>query len=163
MGLAKNKKATENWIPDTMPFFILFIIVVGFGVAILLIMMNYFAAKQVQIPKGVEESILIERFYNSPDCFAYKDEEIGITYQKIIDLDKFRNQDAINKCISHNNLKFAFKLELEDTESKEKTITATPNWIDNSKYSLIQKSVFIYHNDNVKNGKLSIFVQNVQA
>ena len=163
MRLSKNKKAAENWIPDTMPFFILFIIVVGFGVAILLIMMNYFAAKQVQIPKGVEESILIERFYNSPECFAYNDEEIGRTYQKIIDLDKFRNQDVMNKCIIHNNLKFAFKLELEDTESKEKTITTTPNWISASKYSLTQKNIFINHNDNKKNGKLLVLVQNVQT
>ncbi len=160
MKLKSNKKASENWAPDTMPFFIMFVIVLGFSLLIFFIIISYFISKDIEIPTDVEGFILIERFYNSADCFAYKDQETGRIYQKTIDLIKFKNSDIMETCLPVSNLNHAFKLELEDPESSSKLLITTPNWIANSNFRTIQKDVFVYFNDKVKSEKLHISIQN---
>lgn len=161
MKLLSNKKASENWVPTDMPFLIIFVIVLGISLAILLIIMNILILRSTLIPKNVEEFILIERFYNSPNCFAYQDENSWRVYSKLIDLEKFRNKEIMQRCFPSTNFKYAFKFELEYIENQEKVITSTPNWVEISNFRLEQKNVLVYFNNKIKNAKLSIFIQNV--
>lgn len=160
MKLIKNKKATENWVLDSILFLILSVIILGFSILIFLVIIDYFASKDVEIPKGVEEFILIERFYNSPDCFAYQDEQTGRVYQKSIDLNKFKDKASLSKCFLSSNPKYAFKLELENPENQEKIVITTPDWANNADFRLEQRDVFIYLDNKIENRKLSISIQN---
>jgi len=161
MKLISNKKGAENWVPADMPFLIIFAIVLGFSLAILLIIMNIFISISTQIPRNVEGSILIQRFYNSPNCFAYQDENNGRVYSNLIDLEKFKNKDIMDKCFHSSNYPYSFKFELEAPENLEKITTSTPNWIENSNFRFEQKNVLVYFNNKIKSAKLSIFIQSV--
>lgn len=160
MKILNNKRAAESWFADTMPFLILFVIAVGAIVFLLVLIAGLFISRNLEIPENVEELIIMERFYNSPECFAYQD-ETGRIYQKSIDLGKFKNKDIMTKCISSTNSKYAFKLELENFEGHAKDSTTTSNWARNANFKLEQKYVFVYFDNKVKSSKLSIFIQNV--
>ena len=119
------------------------------------------------IPDNLEMTILTNRFLNSPDCLAYRDNETGRTYSGVIDLKKF-NDKTLKKCYSteDNDLK-AFKLTLEsltlDIPPKgdsniKKNFILTPNrgargYTQNSQY------VLIYYKENFHRGRLLIAVQ----
>ena len=67
MKLIDNKKATENWVMDTMPYFILFVIVLGVSVVIFLIILSYFASKNTSYSLtndfiGAQTKIFLDRF-----------------------------------------------------------------------------------------------------
>lgn len=102
---------------------------------------------------------MIERFYNSPDCFAYEDES-GRVYQKIIDLSKFNSRGILDKCISLTDSKYAFKLELVDFRSSEKLSITTSNWANFGNSRIEQKYVSVHSDNKIKNGKLLIHIQN---
>ncbi len=159
MKLLTNTKASENWAPGSMPYFIIFVIILGFSTVVFLIIINSFLAGSVEIPKNVEERILMERFYNSPDCFAYEDEN-SRTYLNTIDWNKFKSNTAINKCLPSIGSKYAFKLELDNPEGIGRLSVTTTNWAGGSDFRLDQRNVFVYHDNKIQNSKLSIFIQN---
>ena len=160
MKLIKNKKATENWAPRSTIFFMIFVIVLGFSTVIFLLITNSFILKDIEIPKYVEEHILSERFYNSPECFAYQDES-GRVYPKVIDWNKFSDKSRMEKCLSLNNFKYAFKLELEDQSTSGKASVTTSNWVNNVNFRLDIKNAFVYYQGKIINKQLFIYVQNV--
>jgi len=106
MKLISNKRAAENWIPADMPYIVLFAIIFGFSIGILVIFMGSFASRNTAIPKNVEEFILMGRFYNSPNCFAYQDKNSGRVYSKSIDLEKFTNPGIMYRCFPLSNNKY---------------------------------------------------------
>ena len=119
------------------------------------------------IPDNLEMTILVNRFLNSPDCFAYQDKETGRTYSGVIDLEKFNNK-TLKKCYStkDGSLK-AFKLTLEslnpDIASKfdteiERNFILTPNW-EAERYTQTSQYVLIHYKENFYRGKLLIAVQ----
>lgn len=154
-----NSKKAQNWVMDTMPFFILFAAAVGFSIILFLLIVNSFILRNVEIPKNVEETILMERFYNSAECFAYKDETERV-YQKIIDWNKFKGKEITSKCFSSINSKYAFKLEIENPESSGKFSVRTSNWIEGANFKSEQKNVFVHFDNKVLSRTLSIFIQN---
>lgn len=160
MRLAKNKRASENWIPTDMPFLVLFVIVLGISLVALIIVINLFISRSTEIPKNIEEFILLERFYNSPNCFAYQDRDTGRIYSNLVDLEKFRNKDIMAGCFPTNNHKYSFKFQLENEETGKLT-ASTPNWIENSNFRYEQKNVLFYSDNKIKNAKLLIFIQDV--
>ena len=159
MKLLRNRKAAENWIMDTMPVFLLFVAVLGFSVFLFVETANTFILEDIEIPKNVEEHILIERFLNSPECFAYQD-ETGRTYNKVIDLNKFKSQSQIDKCITTQGSKFAFKLILDVTGSNEKFYISTSNWLERFYFKEEQRNVLVYTDDKINSEKLTIYTQN---
>ena len=67
MRIFRSKNAVEfmsNWL-----FWIMFIIAVGITTIIIVYIGNYFVIQAVEIPKNLEESTIILRFYNSKDCY----------------------------------------------------------------------------------------------
>lgn len=157
MKIAKNRKATENWAPDTMIFFILFVIAIGLSTIALLVIIDSFIIKNLEIPKNVEETLLIERFYNSPDCFAYADGN-GRVHSKTIDWSKFNEANRMEKCLASRNYNHRFRLEIESVLGK-KTI-ASSDWVEAKNLDVLKKEVFVYNGNDVNQGKLSIFIKN---
>ena len=102
---------------------------------------------------------MIERFLNSPECFAYQD-ETGRTYNKVIDLNKFKSQSQIDKCITTQGSKFAFKLILDVTGSNEKFYISTSNWLERFYFKEEQRNVLVYTDDKINSEKLTIYTQN---
>ena len=79
-----------------------------------------------QIPIGLENYLLSQRFLNSPLCFVYQDVDTNRAYPFIIDIKKF-NQENLNKCYNtkDTNVK-AYQFTLNyDRESKK---ISTKNW-----------------------------------
>ena len=70
MKLYNSKKSTELWVPSDMPFWIIFAVVLGFTAVLFLWIITPFIAKTEEIPESVESYILVQRFINSPNCFA---------------------------------------------------------------------------------------------
>lgn len=157
MRLKDSKKATEEWATSDMPFFIMFAIALGLVLMFFLTMIGYFVSSDIYIPKDVDEFILVERLYNSPNCFAYKDEISGRVYLKSIDLNKFKNKDAISKCIP--NIRFGLRIELESGTIKKETLT-NPNWVENSDFKTVYRDVFIYYDNQIRSGKIAVSIQN---
>ena len=161
MKLKNNKKASENWVPDTMPFFILYCIAIGALVLSFFVITLLFISKVGQLRGNVEETIIIERFYSSAECFAYQDAGSNRVYQKTIDWDKFTSRNTIpSGCIPLNNLRYAFKLELNNPETSSGFVAKTPNWVEGSNFRMVRKNIFIHGQEGIKN-ELLIHIQNV--
>lgn len=161
MKIINNKNASQNWAPDTMPFFILYTMAIGFLVVSFFLITSFFISKESQLRGGLEETILIERFYNSPECFVHQDAASGRVYQKTIDWDKFTEKNIVaNACIPSASLKHAFKLELSNPEKTSKFAVKTPNWADSPNFRTLQKNIFVYDKGGIKNEVLLISIQN---
>ena len=109
------------------------------------------------IPANVETTVLINRFLNSPDCFAYVDEETGRAYPGIIDIKNF-DDDTMSKCYSTNEDKsYSFRFELESTNIDDK-VCSTSNW-GARRFNKISQYVLIYDEGNIYPGTLLISIQ----
>ena len=160
MKLLNSRKAAENPIASDAMFIIIFAIALAIAFIFTNSIIASFLSNDLQIPKDIEPFILMQRFWNSPSCFAYEDVKTGRVYQKVIDIEKFKTKDAMNKCFSNLKSRYAFKFELENPETNAKIETLTPNWVQGSNFKLEQKNVFVYSNNKIRNQKLSIFIQN---
>lgn len=104
-----NKKSEFE---SNFPFWMIYVVVIGIIITILVKIGNVTVAEASKIPKSLEdELILVSRFYNSGDCFAYVD-DVSMVHAGIIDAAKF-TQSNLNTCFPQSNIKYAFKLSLE--------------------------------------------------
>lgn len=108
----------------------IFYIVFSFVAAITFMLIVYLTdsgrSKIADIPSGLEDYLLIQRFLSSSNCFAYQDADSGRTEHRSIDLQKF-NEINLNKCYDATDTKIkAFRLTLSYGNSKN-TIN-TKNW-----------------------------------
>jgi len=87
-----------------------YVIAIGIGAVITVFLGNALTAQTIYIPTDVEELLLAQRFYNSPDCFAYQDDIRD--YIKVIDLTKF-GDGFTTACFPTSNVKYAFSLSLD--------------------------------------------------
>lgn len=156
--MLKNKRAS-NWIMDTMLFFLIFVALIGISVTVIAGFGYSLIMGDISIPENVEEYILMERFINSPSCFAYQDGN-GRTYNKIIDMNKFGTQGQMDNCISTENTNFAFKLILGVSGNNDKFSVKTKNWLDRLNFKERQRNVQVYVNNEFKTGELAIYSQN---
>ena len=112
-----------------------------------------------KIPPNLENHLLVQRFLNSPFCFAFQDEEINKIYPGIIDLTKF-NEDNLNKCYNaeDTNVK-AYRLTL--SYNNEKISINTKNWEGFLKKAET-KHVSVYDDGIIQRGELLIEMQDVK-
>jgi hypothetical protein len=104
-----NKKGEE--VVETMMhgLFILILLTIVLSVFILLVAVDN--GSKHKIPNHVEEQILINRFFSSPDCFIFQD-KIGRYHTGIIDISKF-NQEQLDLCMDLSSINYGMKFELK--------------------------------------------------
>ncbi len=110
------------------------------------------------IPDNARTTVLINRFLNSEDCFAYKDSETGRVYPGIIDIEKF-NENNLEKCY-YAEKKYdskSFRLTLNGEDIEKKTILTT-NW-GSSRFGQASQYVLLYNNGEISKANLLIAVQ----
>lgn len=138
----------------------IYFIIVAFFLFIVFILFSYLILSNISstttFPENVETTVFINRFLNSPECFAYQDEETGRTYTSIIDLDKFNNEH-LNECYSADeDSPIAFMLDLKGSDSQEGVLTS--NWRA-KKINRMSQYVIIYDKGNFYSETLLIAVQ----
>jgi hypothetical protein len=110
------------------------------------------------IPANVKTTVLINRFLNSPDCFAYVDEETGRAYPGIIDIKKF-DDDKMSKCYSTNDdNSYSFRFELENSSNNFKKTISTLNW-GARRFNKVSQYVLVYNEGNIYPAKVLISIQ----
>ena len=110
-------------------------------------------SKIAEIPVGLEDYLIIQRFFTSPTCFAFQDADTRRNYPWREDIEKF-NEININKCYDADNRLKAYRLTLNYKDNK--IIINTKNWEGFFKRALT-KSVFVYENGNI--GKGEVFIE----
>ncbi|MFH0868509.1 MAG: hypothetical protein V1831_04300 [Candidatus Woesearchaeota archaeon] len=169
--LYSNKKgegtAVAYWF-----FWILFgSVAVSIIITIIVSLHNSSISQAAKIPENIEdELVLAARFYNSDDCFAYKD-DIGRVHPKIINATIF-NQGNLTECFLGSNVKYAFRLILEQPLSEGVygpiwTFNTEPiktfNWVDEGDAAKeISEDVWVLHGNQKYKGVLRIQIQNVK-
>ena len=105
----KGTAASEMWAPDTIIFWLIFGVVLGFAAIFFVLIISKIGSEQAKINENIESLFLMERLLKSPDCFAYFKDGVLI---KSIDADKFTDEQ-LDSCYTINeNTIPAFKLIL---------------------------------------------------
>ena len=159
----KAQGVISNW-----PFWIMFGIAVAVVALILVNIANVNIADVSTVPEGLEDEIvLISRFYNSEDCFAYED-EMERVHMGVIDSSKFQ-ENNMETCFSRSNVNYAFSLSLQIPDLGERpqhTFELGPiktfNWEKGFAEKEIIEDVFVLHDDTKYQGELIIKIKNVQ-
>jgi hypothetical protein len=109
----KNKRGEDAPVISNWLFWIMYVGAIGMVIIFIVKIGTTFAEESSAIPLNLEDEIvLISRFYNSDNCFAYKD-ELGLTHPKVLDPNKL-NQDQLNsKCFPSGNVNYAFSIWVE--------------------------------------------------
>lgn len=157
----KAQGVISNW-----PFWIMFGIAVAVVALILVNIANVNIADVSTVPEGLEDEIvLISRFYNSEDCFAYED-EVGRVYSKSVDVSKFR-QDNMEECFSRSRIKYAFSLSLKVFDFSDPPVISelgpihTFGWTGERASKVIIEDVLVFQGGIKYKGKLTIAIKNV--
>src|SRR3989344_3492834 len=131
MDLKKSKKGAEsqNWISDSMPYFILGSFVVGIVAIIFVLIVVKTGSEQARIYENADSYFIMQRFLKSEECFAYKND--NIVFQRVIDKGRF-NENALDNCYKGKG--YAFRLVLTSEDLVPVTIK-TYNWKDNAKFA----------------------------
>ena len=111
------------------------------------------------IPAGLENYLLIQRFFTSPLCFALQDEKTDRVDSWTIDLAKF-NENNLNKCYDAQNTDVkAYRLTLD--YNHKKITVSTKNW-----GGFLEKAeafnVFVYDSGIIQKAELLIEVQDAK-
>jgi|TARA_B100001971_G_scaffold213679_1_gene247775 hypothetical protein len=140
----------------------LYIVVLAFSSVFILSTCYYTVERAANIPEDVEdELVLIPRFYNSENCFAYKD-DIGRVHTRVIDMEKFK-QENIDKCFPESNVKYDFSLSLEVPElALNVDPVNTSYWEDDLLVKKIVEDVFVLYDDARYDAKLKVSIKNGQ-
>ena len=157
MKILTSRKGVE--FVSNYPFWIFFVVAVGLSAIAVAYMGNYFTAQAAEIPKDLEYTFIMSRFYNSENCFAYKD-ELGNVYQKLIDLTKFKKENMI-LCFPETDVRYSFYLSLEILD---KNIKAEPvktyNWVEGPIIAEVGEDVSVLYDESRYPAKLRIKVKN---
>lgn len=158
----RGTAASEMWAPDTILFWILFGIALGFSIIFFNITLAKDAAAQSKINENLESLNLMQRFFESPYCFIYNKE--GLLLNNVIDIDKF-TEERLNSCykIADNTLP-AFSITLNSETAKISKVIKTKNWNDNREFEdrMPPKEVQIHSGDKIQNGEMIIEIQNAR-
>ena len=177
MKIFKSKKSDigDIGVIAKLPFWGMFVVLLGVMMIILIKLGNVSVTEASEIPEDLEEQfILASRFYNSPDCFAYKD-EVDRVHTKVIDYRKFTKPN-LDTCYPSSSTNYAFQLSLEPPTPPggigppvfPPLVLETSNWIQGKfeKIEALQDVNVIYSRGGINfdnyNGKLRIKIQDVQ-
>lgn len=157
--MIKNKKATIAG--RKVLFYIIFAFIAAITALILVYMTTTDASEIDNMPIGLEQYVLINRFMYSPDCFAYNDESIDRAYP-LIDWSKFTDGN-LRYCYNLNStivkgFELTLTIENEKKEKEEKTIS-TANW-QGLLRKKIEKRVMVLKEGKLYNRVLTISIQN---
>jgi len=157
LTILSNKKA------DMSARKLIFYCVVGFvlvAMFFLIIWLVYSNKSDIsEIPIGLENYLMVQRFLNSPSCFAFQDKDSNRVYQWTIDFKKF-NQDMLNKCYNEETTSVkAYRLTL-NYGNKKITIN-TRNWEGFLKKAET-KNVIIYDEGKIQRAELFIETQDAK-
>lgn len=153
-----------HWVP-----WIMFGVAVSVVGIILFSFYNASIAQAARIPENVEdELVLASRFYNSDNCFAYKD-DFGRAHARVIDSAKF-NQGNMEECFPESSVKYAYSLSLEESPTPATypiwTFNTEPiktfNWPGGIATKEITEDVLVVYNNKKYDGKLRIKIKNVE-
>ena len=165
MTILKSKRAesieSQLWAVDTMPFWIIFAILLAFTATFNIIYLSSQGTYKLNTG-SVEEYVLIKRFIFSPNCFLLSRSPME---PNVIDFQKF-SQDSLNACFKPSGTDFAFSLTLrpKDDVFAPETIK-TSNWLEHGKSTKRQTNGNIrvnYNNENHE-AQLNIDIQNKNA
>lgn len=158
MRLFKNKNATI--VTSSYIYWMFYIVAVGVALIVITSLGNYYTTKSAEIPKGIEELILIQRFLNSDECFVHKDEHGIIDPIVSIDLNKF-NKENMKICFPESDIKYAFSLSLESLEiNLNSDPVNTFNWVQGFGSRELIEDVFILKDGIKYDAKLKIRIKN---
>ncbi|HJN56348.1 MAG: hypothetical protein QF436_03105 [Candidatus Woesearchaeota archaeon] len=143
------------------PFWMMFIVAVGITTVVVVYIGNFFVTEAAEIPAKVEEELIIlPRFFNLPECFAYEGNSSVRT--GIIDLSKFKQETFEDgRCFPRSKVKYGYSLSLEIPGRKLGPIK-TFNWAEGFAGREIIKDITVMDNDIEYNGKLMIGIKNVE-
>ena len=162
MKFYKKGTASEMWAPDTIIFWLIFGVVLGFVAIFFVFIISKTGAEQARINGNIESLNLVQRFLESPNCFIYDKE--GVIMNRVIDIEKF-TENRINSCYNLNeNLFPAFRITLSSESAKISKTIKTKNWNDNreAEEKKSPKDVLIYSEGKTNNGAMLIEIQNLQ-
>ena len=158
--MIKNKRADISG--EKILFYITSII--ALGAIIIAIMSLLFTARvaKANIPEGLENYLIIQRFSNSPYCFSYEDPDTGRYLTRTIDWSRF-TEDNFQRCYNAENKNIkGFRLKIINTESgEESTKIKTKNWKDKTREEL-KKKIRIHKDGKIYYGKLIVEIQNAE-
>ena len=157
-----SKRASGYLLGKKPMYFLAVLFYLTFAFLFFSFFISYNITSTNKIPINTETTVLINRFLNSPDCFAYVDEETGRAYPGIIDIKKF-NDEQIKKCYSATDDKsYSFRFELQSTNIDFKDYS-TPNW-GARRFNKISQYVLVYYGktiygESIYSGTLLISIQ----
>lgn len=136
--------------------------------AVVLFMFSFFKTSVTgasEIPKSLEEEyLLISRFYDSPDCFAYQD-EVGRVHPGVIDTSKFK-QENMDKCFPESDAHYAYYLSLKDLTYGSMDFgdeIKTSNWVEEGAViKELGKDILLFYDGKKHNGELKVKIKNVR-
>lgn len=157
MKIFNSKKSSELW--TDWPFWMVLVAFIGIFSVAMPSLGNASVKQAAEIPFGIEEITLIQEFYNSESCFAYKDVS-GKVHTKVIDITKFE-QENMDKCFPNKGSKYSFSLTLEIPElNKILGPLKTSNWVEGFSQKKI-KDILVIDGKKYK-AKLKIGIKNVR-
>lgn len=142
-------------------FYMIFALVAAATAFILVYVTTTDASEIDNMPLGLEEYILINRFLHSPECFAYKDESIDRIYS-FIDWSKFTDA-SLRHCYNLNStivkgFELTLTIQNEKNEKEEKTIS-TANW-EGMLRKKTETKIMVLKEGKIYRGVLVISIQN---
>ena len=161
MRVNKKGTASEMFAPDTIIFWLIFGVVLGFVAIFFVIIISKTGSEQARISENLEMLNLISRFLESPNCFIY--DKDGVLLNNVIDVDKF-NDDRLSSCYKTIDNTFpAFRIILNSETAKISKTIKTKNWNDNrgTEMPLKPKNAALYSEGKIYNGEMTFEIQNV--
>ena len=151
-----NKKADIIGRKQVFYVVAVFLVVAAFFVVFSFISSNKSGISE--LPSGLENYLMVQRFLNSPLCFAFQDADTGRVIPSTIDLAKF-SEASLNRCynVQGTNVK-AYRLTLG---YDDKTIPiSTGNW-EGFFTRAETRSIFVF-DSSIKKAELLIETQNAK-
>jgi|SRR3989338_3732083 len=133
------------------------VIVAGFFIVVWLVSSN--KSNLSEIPSGVEDYLMSQRFLNSPDCFAFSENDAKRAHFWLFDLSKF-TQETLDKCYNSDNTKVnAYRFTI--SYGSQKITLNTKNWEGYFKKAET-KQIYLLNNGNIQKAELFIETQNAK-
>ena len=141
---------------------VIFYIIFGFVlvVAFMFVLWLFYSDKSAiaDIPVGLENYLLTQRFINSPSCFAVQDKDTERTYPWNIDSEKL-TQENIDNCYKAEDTKVkSYRLTFNFGENK--IVLAAKNW---EGFLNKAETIHLPVNYNGKKQESNIFIETQNA
>ncbi len=141
-----NKRGNLDIARKTIFWLVLIMMVTGmtFAFAALLSMIE---SSTVLVPRELKGELISLRFSNSPDCFAFQDENNGRIYPGIIDFNKFNDNQLNFNCYNLDSgtaaRQYNFKITLQDLGNS----IQTKMYAEGTDIFIIKKGVLVKQGD----------------